>query len=452
MLGKLQSELPGARGMMVAAKAILIRNVRVIDGSGGPPLRGVTVLIEDGRFARVSKIDIQTPPGSTVIDGTDLTMLPGLIDMHGHLLSGGFDTLTQYIDSFDPETERRALSQMLYWGVTTVCNPVQPLETVVTLRSYVQENGLKTPRLLMSGPGFTAPGGWAGSLLPIARMEPETPEEAVENVDRLADAGVDFLKVYYDAQCCAFVSPLPRLKKPIMERIVDQAHKRELKVMVHAYDNENHLDALRAGADIMAHSAVTAAVDQEYIDRALENETLYLATLSVYRDAFDKTSLHEFIAQEFVQTSVRRETLDSLSDDGPLDGFLTSVKQQYLQGQLPTIQSNLRTVFESGVQVAAGPDTGVMGAFPGISVHREMELMVEAGLPAAEVLKATTSGAARFMGFKGLGLITEGGTADGVLVRGDPLTDIAATRGIVSVIKDGAAVEREDLRREFLKV
>jgi len=303
----------------------------------------------------------------------------------------------------------------------------------------------------MSGPGFTAPGGWAGSLLPIARMEPETPDEAAENVDRLADAGVDFLKVYYDAQCCAFVSPLPRLKKSVMERIVDKAHKRELKVMVHAYDNGNHLDALRAGADIMAHSAVTAPVDQEYIDRALENEALYLATLSVYHDAFDKKSLHEFIAQEFVQTSVRRETLDSLSDDGPLDGFLTSVKQQYLQGQLPTIQSNLRAIFESGVQVAAGPDTGVMGAFPGISVHREMELMVEAGLPAAGVLKATTSGAAGFIGLKGLGLIAEGRTADGVLVRGDPLTDITATRDIVSVIKDGAVVDREDLRREFLK-
>jgi imidazolonepropionase-like amidohydrolase len=130
---------------------------------------------------------------------------------------------------------------------------------------------------------------------------------------------------------------------------------------------------------------------------------------------------------------------------------MTSVKQEYLQGQLPTIQSNLRAVFEGGVHVAAGPDTGVMGAFPGISVHREMELMVDAGLPAAGVLEATTSGAAHFLGMDGLGLIAEGKTADGVLLEGDPLGDITATRNIVSVIKDGSVVDRKGLHREFMQ-
>lgn len=437
---------------MAQKQDILIRNITVLDGTGGAPLSNASVLISGGRFENISVGEVLEGGAAQEIDGSGKTLIPGLVDMHAHLLSGGFDTLTQYIDSFDSQTERKALAQMLYWGVTTVCNPVQPLETTAELRKYEKENGDRSPRLFLSGPGFTAPGGWAGSLLPIARKEPADEASAEAFVNELADASVDFLKIYYDAQCCAFVSPLPRLDKAVMKRIIKQAHARNVKVMVHAYDNQNHIDSLKAGADMMAHSAVTGPVDNEYIDLALSNRTLYLATLSVYRDAFDEQSLRKFISQDAVQQNVPRRALDTLAEGGPLDGFLQSVKQDYLKGQLPVIQKNLRTVYESGVQIAAGPDTGVMGAFPGLSVHREMELMVEAGVPASAVLKAATSGSARFLGMKSNGQIKEGNVADAVLISGNPEKDITATRNIASVIKDGVLVDREALRQDFLNV
>ncbi|HWP42985.1 MAG TPA: amidohydrolase family protein [Blastocatellia bacterium] len=427
---------------------ILIKNGRIIDGTGKAPVENASILIENGRFKEVAERDIEAPPRADVIDASGKTIIPGLIDMHAHLLSGGFDTITDVIDSFDPETQKSALRRMLYWGVTSLYNPVQPLESGLRLRAQAVEGGLPSPRLFISGPGFTAPDGWAGSLLPIARMEPRDAHEAEQQVSRLADAGVDILKIYYDTQCCAFVNPLPKMERAILERIIEKAHARGMKVMVHAYDTQYHKDALRAGADILAHSAVTAPVDDEYIELARRNRALYLATLSVYHDAFDEKELRGFMACDFVQKTVPKKTLDSLAEGGPLDGFLKITRKDYIKGQLPTIQANLRRVFESGIRIGVGPDTGVMGAFPGISVHREMELMAQAGIPPAQVLVAATSTAAEFLGEESLGSIERGKAADAVIIEGDTLQDIRNTRNIVLVIKDGRVIDREALLRD----
>jgi len=431
---------------------ILIRNGQIIDGTGGEPLRNGSILVEAGRLKEITQEEIQVPPQTTVIDASGKTILPGLIDMHAHLLSGGFDSITDVIDSFEPLTQRRALKQMLYWGVTAVYSPVQPLESGLKLRAQVTGANFPSPRLFISGPGFTAPNGWAGSLLPLARMEPKSLEEAEQQVSQLADADVDILKIYYDTQCCAFLNPLPKLETPIMERIIQKAHSRNLRVMLHAYDNRYHCDALRAGVDILAHSAVTALVDDEYLELARKAKSLYLATLSVYHDAFNEKSLRDFIAQDFVQETVPRNTLDTLAEGGPLDDFAKITKKTYIRDQLPTIQSNLKKVCESGIAIGVGPDTGVMGAFPGISVHREMELMVQAGLSPARVLVAATETAAQYLGDQSRGTIEQGKIADLVIINGNPLEDIKHTRNIEIVIKEGCPIDREKLLQEILAV
>ncbi|CAN5771032.1 amidohydrolase family protein [soil metagenome] len=430
---------------------LLIRNGQIIDGTGKDPLQNGSILIEDGWFKEITTGDVEVPPQATVIDGTGKTILPGLIDMHSHLLSGGFDSITDVIDSFDPATQRRSLKQMLYWGVTATYSPVQPLESGLQLRHEVAKETFLAPRLFISGPGFTAPNGWAGSLLPLARMEPKSVEEAEQQVNQLADAGVNILKVYYDTQCCAFLSPLPKLETPIMERIIQTAHARNLRVMLHAYDNQFHVDALRAGVDILAHSAVTAPIDDQYLELAGRAKALYLATLSVYHDAFDEDSLRKFIAQDFVQETVPKKTLDTLAEGGPLDEFLKITKKDYIKEQLPTIQGNLKKVAESGIAIGVGPDTGVMGAFPGISVHREMELMVRAGIPPAMVLKAASKTAAEYLGEESLGTIQPGKIADLLIIKGNPLEDIKQTRNIELVMKAGRLIDRENLLQEILE-
>jgi imidazolonepropionase-like amidohydrolase len=221
--------------------------------------------------------------------------------------------------------------------------------------------------------------------------------------------------------------------------------------MVHAYKNEDHKDVMKAGADIMAHSAITTPVDEEYINLARKNRILYLSTLSVYYDVFDENSIRELIKQDFVQRTVPKKTLDTLTAKEPLDSFEKSIKQDFIKQQLPTISGNLKKLAEIGISIGVGPDTGVPGSFPGIAVHREMELMVQAGVPPAQVLVAASKTAATYLGQqRSMGTIERGKLADLIVVRGNPLEDIRNTREIEVVIKDGEVINRERLLSEIM--
>ncbi|MBA2526273.1 MAG: amidohydrolase family protein [Pyrinomonadaceae bacterium] len=434
----------------VVKDVVLIRNGHLIDGTGKEPNQNTSILIENGKFKEISRGNLRASAGALIIDAAGKTVLPGLIDMHAHLISGGFDTLSEKSMSYDPVEQKRALKQMLYWGVTVVYVPVQPLESGLQLRTQVARGAFPSPRLFISGPGFTAPGGWGGANQPAARIELKDLREIKPQVHRLARAKVDILKLFYDDMTSSFIRPLPKLEKRLMEAVIKEAHARKLKVMVHAYRTEDHKDAIRAGADIMAHSAITDLVDDEYIRLAKKSQTLYLATLSVYHDVFDEKSIREFIGQEFVQKTVPKKTLDTLKAKEPLDSFEKTIKQDFIKKQLSTIGANLKKLSENGIPIGVGPDTGVPGSFPGIAVHREMELMVQSGVTPARVLMAATKTAAEYLGQKSLGTVELGKIADLLVVDGNPLEDIKNTRNIEVVIKAGQVVDREKLLREIM--
>jgi len=430
--------------------AILIRNARLIDGNGKVPLENASILIVAGRIKDIAQRELRAPAGAMEIDAVGKTVLPGLIDMHAHLISGGFDTVVNKSMSYDPIDQRRVLRQMLYWGVTAVCDPVQPLDSGLKLREEVSRNVFPSPRLFISGPAVTAPGGWGGANQPEARIELKDLREVKPQISRLARAKVDFVKVFYDDMSSSFASPLPKLEKPLMEAVIKEAHARQLKVMVHAYRTSDHKDTMRAGADIMAHSAITEPVDDEYIDLARKSRTLYLSTLSVYHDVFDENSIRDLVSQEFVQRTVPKKTLTTLTAKEPLNSFEKSIKQDFIKQQLSTIGANLKKVSESGIPIGVGPDTGVPGSFPGIAVHREMELMVQAGVSPARVLVGATRTAAEYLEQKLLGTVEPGKIADLIVVAGNPLEDIRNTRNIEVVIKAGQVVNREKLLTEIM--
>ncbi|MGH7856319.1 MAG: amidohydrolase family protein, partial [Candidatus Binatia bacterium] len=405
--------------MSAAGDTLLIRDVRLIDGRGGEPRSDVSILIENEIFREIREGSIPAPAGARVIDAGGKTALPGLVDMHAHLASGGFDTIGEDFLTYEIGPQKRVLEQMLYWGVTSVCNPVQPLPEGLRLRRESEEVPPTAPRLFVSGPGFTAAGGWAGTKDPTARLEPREPAAARRHVAQLAEAKVDFVKVFYDDMDSAFAGSLPRAEESILTAIVEEAHRFGLRVMVHTYDFERAAEAVRTGTDVLAHSVVTAAVDEDFLEAARRNDLLYLATLSVYHDVFDEEAIRRLAAEDFVRKTVPRRTLETLAPGGPLDAFERMIKQSYIKGQLATIDDNLRRVAAAGIAVGVGPDSGVYGSFPGISVHREMELMVQAGLTPGCVLRAATAVGPKYLGRDDIGSVEAGKAADLVIVAGD---------------------------------
>lgn len=429
-----------------------LHGLRLIDGTGRPARDNQMVVVANGLIEAVA-----SDPGMDVAEANNLwlhgkIMIPGLIDMHAHLLTGGFDSIVNASASYDRDIQERVLNQMLYWGVTGCHYSVQPVDNGLALRASLADGSIKGPRLWIAGPGVTAPNGWAGSNDPSARLELDDENAVAPAIAALADRGIDFVKVFYDDMCCAFHAAMPKLKRPVMEKVIAEAHRHSLPVSVHVYELNGHFDILAAGGDILYHSAVTGPIDQRYLDKAHAMGAAYVATLSIYNDTYNPEAVRAWAAQACVQESVARKTLATLAPGGPLDDFESFTRRENMAGHLPTIMQNVARIAESGLRFAVGPDTGVPGVFPGLSVHREMALMAQAGIPPLQILKAATSNAAEILGASDIGAIMVGKSADFLLLDDDPSINIEATRSIASVWQKGQEVDRSALLDRVLSV
>ena len=427
----------------------VIRNARVIDGSGRPPLERQAIFIESGKIRSILPDTDSLTAGPGHVDASGKTVIPGLIDMHAHLISGGFDTVVDVGASYVVDDQKRVLRQMLYWGVVGCHFSVQPIGNGLWLRQALASGEIEGPRLFVSGPGVTAPAGWAGSNQMDARIELDDPDDAPAAVAGLAENGVDFVKIFYDSMCCAFHQAMPMLRKDVMQRVIAEAHRHGLPVASHVYELEGHREVLQAGGDILYHSSVTGEIDDEYLEAMRANGSLYVATLSIYNDTYEPEAIRAWADSSWVRESVPKATLETLGPGGPLDEFDAFTRRDNIARQLPTIMGNMKKIHDAGIPFAVGPDTGVPGVFPGLSVHREMELMVAAGVPELAAISAATQQAATFAGEPLIGSLAPGKSADLLILSEDPLTDIRATRSIETVVKEGRVVDRKKLLGEI---
>jgi len=410
------------------SQVTVVRNARVIDGSGRAPLERQALFLESGTIKNIVPDTDSLQVGPNQIDATGKTVIPGLIDMHAHLISGGFDTVVDVGASYNVDDQKRVLRQMLYWGVVGCHFSVQPFDNGLWLRDATKSGEIDGPQLFISGPGVTAPAGWAGSNLPEARIEIDHPDEVPEAIATLANNGVDFIKVFYDSMCCAFHQAMPMLRREVMYRVVAESHGHGLPVAVHVYELEGHKEVLHAGGDILYHSSVTGEIDDAYLNAMRAKGSLYVATLSIYNDTYEPAAIRTWADSSWVRESVPQATLQTLEPGGPLDEFDAFTRRGNIARQLPTIMGNLKKIHDEGIPFAAGPDTGVPGVFPGLSVHRELELMVSAGVPALAAIRAATHQAATFAGEPRLGSLAPGKSANLLILSEDPLADIRATR------------------------
>jgi imidazolonepropionase-like amidohydrolase len=415
-----------------AGKKLALVGGMLLDGYETPPLHHAGVLIEGDRIVAVGPAsELKVPPDATVIDTSGRVMLPGLIDLHVHLIilgHGDYSRWDPWIAEHKLVTTVKEISarQLLMAGVTSAVDLGGTLEESLRVRDRINRGEIPGPRMWMSGPWITRDPGEYSDALPT-QVVVDTPAEAAKAVDRLAEAGVDVIKAYV------------AMKPEHYRAIAEAAHRRKLKVHAHVYDPEDVRNALEAGIDVLTHagSAGTPPYPPELVRAIAVRGTpvvvtaahrvwLFPATVEFPERIEDPRLKQDFTPQ------VYDEVMRSLRDFRRLSYFATTDRQMAYG------PASLKQWLDAGVVLGMGTDSGTPLNFHTEALWREIKCHVDMGMSPQRAISAATRVGARILGRgNDLGTLEPGKLADVIVVKGNPLFDIMALADVEVVVKGG---------------
>jgi imidazolonepropionase-like amidohydrolase len=432
--------LTAAAGPQQAAKLLVIDHVNIFNGTGVPVLRNGVIVIEGGRIRDIGRRgNIRGGPGVTILNAEGKWAVPGLIDAHVHFdQSGGIYTRPDAVDlrairSYADETQwirmrlETTLGRYVASGVTGVVDMGGPMWTF-EVRELAGRLTL-APRAAVSGPLIATVGvpELEGADPPL--IEVRSPQQASEVVGTIADRRPDLVKVLFVSR------PADDFDRQagIVEAIIAECRRRGLRAAVHATELRTAKAALAAGAHILVHSVDDRRIDAEFISMMKARSVLYIPTLMV-AEGYD-----EVLGRAVTLTDIEQR----LGDPEVIQSWAQLPEQSrayQLLAARPTAFLNLQLLYATDIRIAAGTDAGNIGTLHGPALHREMELMAEAGMRPFDILLAATRNAAAVMGNSDVGTLEPGKLADLVLLDADPVRDIRNTRKIFKVMKNGEFV------------
>jgi len=393
----------------------MIRNVRIIDGTGRPAIDRGTLVMGGGRIIAVGPAAAtQIPAGAQRIDLAGKTIVPGFINDHAHLNVDRGATLPVRDDLI------RRLKMYAAYGVTSTVSlgstQADELEGF-TLMQEQDRVGLDRARLYTAG------------LNAIGK----TPEEARASVDRLADLHAHVIKFHINGN--------PNdMNRPTWSAIIDESHKKGLKAAVHIFYHKDAEASVDDGVDILAHSIRDQDVTPGLIAKMKQKNVAYIPTLTRDLSVFVYETTPGFLSEPFFQRgmSLYKEQVSVVSSAEFHDKVKKDPNTEVIRKALAEANKNLKTLSDAGITIAMGTDSGVAGAgnvgrWQGYFEQVEMEMMNKAGMSPMKVIVASTGDAAKVMGLKNVGTLQAGNWADLVVLRANPLENIRNTRAIDSV-------------------
>jgi imidazolonepropionase-like amidohydrolase len=439
------------------ARAIV--GATLVDGTGIAPVPNATVLLRAGKIECAGRCAI--PGGVTVIDGHGLWITPGLVDAHVHFSQTGWadgrpDALDvrekhpyEAVEADLKKHPERFFRSQLCSGVTSVFDVGGYAWTISMAHSG--EFGARAPRVAAAGPLLSTVDHWlnlSGEKQLVFIPDADT---ARKTVRYLASLGSDAVKVWY------IVTPERKVEDsaPAVLAAGDEARKAKLPLIVHATGLAEAKVALRAGARFLVHSVDDKPVDDEFLDLAKKNGTIYCPTLTVvggYLRMYGSVLSHQAPVVDdpngCVDAATRAKVAESASVAAPAGLSERVAKRKESNGAAERISAaNLKRVADAGIPIAMGTDAGNPLTLHGPSVYAEMEAMQAAGLTPMQVLIASTGGGARAMGVeKETGTVEKGKSADLLVVAGDPTKDVANLRKVRYVVRGGVVRSIEELK------
>lgn len=417
------------------AGPLVFRNARLFDPATGKVTPGTTVVISGNRIQAVDADgEVQVPAGAEVVDAAGRTLMPGLWDMHAHVgaLDGVFN---------------------LAAGVTTVRDLANDTDFLLDLRKRIDAGEILGTRILMAG-FMDGPGPYAGPTKVLV----DTGEEALAAVDNYAKLGYDQIKLYSS------------LDTKLVPAIVERAHAKGMRVSGHIPNGMSAEQAVRAGFDEINHANFLLlnfleGVDTRTPDRFhaigeraqeidLESERVksFLALLKEKSTVADPT-LGTFEEVYVDRVGVVRRSFAAVAERLPptvqrglLGGSVAPKgKEERYAKSYEWMKGIVKALHDNGIPIVAGTD-----AMAGFALHRELELYVEAGIPAVDALRSATIVPARVMKReKELGTVAPGKLADVILIDGDPTADIRNVRRVVLTVRDGLVYDPAKLYAEI---
>jgi imidazolonepropionase-like amidohydrolase len=396
-----------------AAQATVLTRATVIDGTGAPPQKDITIVMENGRIRDMGPSSkIPTPAGATLLDLTGKFIVPGIINAHGHV---GAKT--------EPQLRQYAL-----YGVTTATSMQTDPDEVVQVREAQKRGELRGARVSTVKYRF-AP-------------DPEvvTPEQARAKVDQTVAAGADYIKIWVDGG----FGTRAKLTPEFCAAVLEQARKHGKLTFGHAYELVDAKMLVERGLNVLAHNVRDREVDSDFIALLKQRNITLIPTL--IRDAllFAYGDAPAWVDDPFFLKFVPPERLAVLKSK-IRDEQVKNPQRALIKAGFEMNRINLKKLSDAGVRIAFGTDSG--GAadrffIQGYSEHREMELMVQSGLTPMQVIQSFSKGASEALGIdKEFGTLAKGKVADLLVLEKNPLDNITNMRSIQTIYLGGKKFE-----------
>ena len=392
--------------------------VRLIDGTDRPPLDNATIVVLDGRIASVGPgFDIALPVGVTRVSLAGKTVIPGLVNAHGHV----GNTVGMEQGHYSAENVTRDLKTYAAYGITTVFSLGDDQAAGIAARDSQRTASLDRARLFVAGPV----------------LAPKTVAQARALVDKDAEMKVDIVKIRVDDN----LGTTPKMAPAIYKAVIDEAHKKGLRVAVHLFYLADAKAVLDAGADFIAHSVRDVPVDDAFVAMMKRRGVCYCPTLMREVSTFVYESTPEWFSDPLFLKHADMAAVNAMKQPARQQAMAASKSAQRYKAGLAIANENLKKLATSGVTIAMGTDTGPPARFQGYFELMELEMMAAAGLTPRQVLASATRDAAKCMKLDAeLGTLEPTKWADFVVLDADPLVDISNVRKINAVYIAGNRV------------
>ena len=422
-----------------AGAMTLFEGARLISGDGSAPIEVSAFVVENDTFTRVgTRGEVSVPAGTPRVDLTGKTVIPALIDAHSHI--GYMKHLTSGPQNYTREHILDHMYRFAYHGVAASQAMGSDFGDVwIGVRDDIQAGKYpEAARFLSAGRGLSPEDEVRPDNMRHSAYTIRTEADARQAVRDLAAQNVKIVKTWVDDRG----GSVRKLTPDLYGAIIDEAHRLNLRVAVHATGLEDAKSLLRAGVDIFAH--MISDVDDELVELFKQHPktSILLALGGPRRQTYAPwlSPPHQLVMETVLPNQIKRlqDRLAAVSPEAQALG----------RASWERLASGIRRLEGAGVQIGVGTDGGGQQGdqFVGWTMHTEVENMVAAGMTPADVLVAATRTSAEILELEQLGLVAPGKSADFVVLNANPLDDITNTRAIARVYLRGKEIDRARMR------